>query len=115
MSTPFFRNSLYLAAAAAVSLTGLSGTAFAAERIVRSVEVHIGDLDLSKANGRATLDRRIGGAVRKVCGGADLRNLREVADMNQCRSEAKASAKRATVRILAAAEQPEKVKISVGG
>jgi len=51
----------------------------------KSVEVVTADLDLASDAGRKTLDRRLSGAVRQICGGltaATDRNFRS--SYNQC-------------------------------
>lgn len=57
-----------LAIAAAASLAALAGGA-AAQDIspARGVAVSYADLDLSRASGRAAMERRIEAAVRQVC------------------------------------------------
>lgn len=45
------------------------------------------DLDLSTAAGRDRLERRIGAAVRTVCGRAWPTDLRSVAEVRECRAE----------------------------
>ncbi|MBT0666923.1 UrcA family protein [Novosphingobium profundi] len=52
-----------------------------------TVLVRYTDLDLDSADGLATLDVRLGSAVKRVCGYADLRQLREHAQMRECRVE----------------------------
>lgn len=49
--------------------------------------VHYDDLDLDTPQGRARLDARIASAVDHVCGNADIRDLRGVAAVNDCRDE----------------------------
>lgn len=73
----------------------------------KSVAVSYADLDLSKSAGRDTLARRIATAVRQVCGGADARDLRGLADRNRCRAEASegATAFAAQVAAKASAQQ----------
>ena len=85
MPAKFFSSKLLAIAAAAGTLTMASAPAFAADQ---SVEVRYGDLDLSSEAGVSALKQRVAVAVRHVCGNADIRNLREVADMNRCRAEA---------------------------
>jgi len=93
-----------LMAAAAVALTSASfaGTASAQTREVRTAVVNYADLDLNSETGRATFQGRIKGAVRKVCGSYDTRNLSDIQDHSQCVEEANMSAKRATVTLMAA-------------
>lgn len=49
--------------------------------------VQYDDLDLDTPQGRARLDARIASAVDHVCGNADIRDLRGVAAVNDCRDE----------------------------
>lgn len=46
--------------------------------------VSYGDLDLSTDGGRAELDQRVRGAVKRVCGTADPRDVRAVQQRNRC-------------------------------
>jgi UrcA family protein len=57
-------------------------------RQVKSLTVSFGDLDLGNTAGVNTLYARLRSAARRVCGTADLRNLRAVADVKRCRAEA---------------------------
>ncbi|MFO6448178.1 UrcA family protein [Erythrobacter sp. NE805] len=57
-----------------------------------SVAVSWGDLDLTRAAGRATLEERIERAVRRVCGPAVTRDLTRMAQRRACLVEARASA-----------------------
>ncbi len=95
---------LFAAAAIAVTVTGFSASASAQGRITKSVEVSYADLDLTSAEGQQTLDGRIRGAVRQVCGSYDPKNLRDSVDHKGCLKEAKMSAKRAKVSLIARAE-----------
>lgn len=74
--------------AAALAPLALAIPASAAE--VSTVKVRYADLDLATESGRHTLDSRIAGAVRTVCGtGASLAEQRDAA---KCRETAKAEA-----------------------
>ncbi|MEO0441266.1 MAG: UrcA family protein [Pseudomonadota bacterium] len=108
-----FTKGLVAAAAVAVSATGLSATASAQERIVRTAVVHYDDLDLASAEGRETLEGRLKGAVRKVCGSYRRGTLDETLDHQTCMAEAKSSAKRAQVTIMAAAASGEPVETAM--
>jgi UrcA family protein len=56
---------------------------------VRHQVVRYGDLNLASANGRATFQIRLKGAVETVCGPqADLRNFDEAADYKACVAKA---------------------------
>src|SRR3954471_2442301 len=83
-------------AAAAASPATASVPRDSATRIVRYA-----DLDLSSAAGRARLDRRIGAAVRAVCG-AEPGDLRGDRDVRACRTAAFAQIVRPVPAALAA-------------
>ncbi len=104
MKNSILSKGLFAAAAIAVTATGFSASASAQNRITRSVEVSYADLDLTSADGQETLDGRIKGAVRQVCGGYDSKSLKDMADHKGCVQEAKMSAKRAKVSLIAKAE-----------
>ncbi len=104
MRNSILSKGLFAAAAIAVTATGFSASASAQNRTTRTVEVSYADLDLTSADGQATLDGRIKGAVRQVCGGYDTRSLRDMVDHKGCVEEAKFSAKRAKVSLIARAE-----------
>ena len=76
---------LFLISGALLSL--LASPAVAAPFEAPSRTVRIADLDLSTTAGRIQLDRRIGAAVRAVCGRAWPTALGSVEEMRQCRSE----------------------------
>ncbi len=104
MKNSILSKSLFAAAAIAVTATGFSASASAQGRITKSVEVSYADLDLTSAEGQSTLDGRIKGAVRQVCGSYDSKSLSEMADHGDCVEEANLSAKRAKVSLIARAE-----------
>ncbi|MEO0441681.1 MAG: UrcA family protein [Pseudomonadota bacterium] len=104
MKNSILSKGLCAAAAIAVTVTGFAASASAQNRITRTVEVSYADLDLTSADGQETLDGRIKGAVRQVCGGYDSKSLRDMADHKGCVQEAKMSAKRAKVQLIARAE-----------
>jgi UrcA family protein len=89
-----------LAAAACVAAT-LSTTApapaAAADIVVAptaiTVRVSYADLNLANAEGRATLDRRIAGAARSICGSYFQTDLQMAALVQNCREDAIASAR----------------------
>jgi len=62
------RSSLAVAAVAAGLATVAFAAAPAAAGELESVQVQYQDLNLSHASGRATLDRRISSAARRLCG-----------------------------------------------
>lgn len=109
-----FTKGLVAAAAVAVTATGLSATtASAQERIVRTAIVHYDDLDLASTEGRETLEGRLKGAVKQVCGSNRRALLAETLDHQNCVAEAKASATRAKVTIMAAAASGEPVETAM--
>ncbi|MEP2101479.1 MAG: UrcA family protein [Parasphingorhabdus sp.] len=107
MKNSILSKGLCAAAAIAVTATGFAASASSASaqnRMTRSVEISYADLDLTSADGQDTLDGRIKGAVRQVCGSYDSKSLRDMADHKGCVKEAKFSAKRAKVSLIARAE-----------
>ena len=104
MNTNLISKSLFAAAAVAVTTIGFSASANAGNRIERTAVVEYSDLDLTSEDGKATFKGRIRGAVRKVCGSYDATSLFDQQDHGNCMTEAKLSASRASVTILAAAE-----------
>ena len=81
--------------AAAVAAAGLStftavGPAMASDA---GVAVQHDDLNLTSAAGRATLDRRINRAARRVCGTALTIELDLAAEVNSCRADVIAAAR----------------------
>jgi len=73
----------------AIALGLLAATPAAAETL--SASVAYGDLDLTKAEGRRVLDRRLARAVREVCGAVPMRNVSRLKAHRACRVEAQAS------------------------
>lgn len=66
--------------------------------------VHTADLDLSSANGRQELDRRIVQAAREVCGEASPVDLEGRNAVRQCRADTIAAATKQRDQLLAAAK-----------
>jgi UrcA family protein len=60
----------------------------AAETETNSIEVTIADLDLAQAKDVARLDRRLGVAIRRVCGTPDDRSLAAMLAVTACRLDA---------------------------
>ena len=73
-------------------LGGTASPAFAAAPKAETRIVSYADLDLASAAGRATLDRRIGRAVRAVCGTASIQDLNALRQVELCRDETSAEA-----------------------
>jgi UrcA family protein len=68
-----------------------------------SASVRYADLDLGRAEGRAALDRRIGHAVRTLCGDASAADPKGKASVRRCRAEARSSAAARKDQLIAAA------------
>ncbi len=87
----FIRNSI-LAAMSAMSIAALAAPASAAPA-GQAIRVEYSDLNLTTAEGQATLDRRLDDAARQVCGiGAMQTGTRmESRDARRCYREAKTS------------------------
>ena len=113
MSNNVITKALCAAAAIAITATGFSASANAQSRIVRTAVVSYADLDLNSENGRSTLQGRLKGAVRKVCGSYDSKSLVDMQDHGVCVEQANASARRATVTILAAAKAGKPVETAM--
>ena len=113
MSNSMFTKAFCAAAAIAVTATGFSASANAQNRIVRTAVVSYADLDLSSEDGRSTLQGRLKGAVRKVCGGYDSKSLVDVQDHSACLEQANASAQRASVTIMAAVKSGKPIETAM--
>ncbi|MEO9634636.1 MAG: UrcA family protein [Parasphingorhabdus sp.] len=113
MSNSIFTKALCAAAAIAVSTTGFSASASAQNRTERTAVVSYADLDLNSADGQATLQGRLSGAVRKVCGSYDAKNLVDTRDHDVCMKQASASAQRASVTIMAAAKSGKPIETAM--
>lgn len=92
--------SIALAAAACVAATlstAAPAPAAAADIVVSpetiTVRVSYADLNLANAAGRATLDRRIAGAARSICGSYFPADLEMAVLAKACRQDAIASAR----------------------
>ncbi|WP_017671648.1 UrcA family protein [Blastomonas sp. AAP53] len=79
-------------------------------RMVRTVEVPFTDLDLTTAQGAATLEARLKSASKMVCGAPTGPALRERAAHRECITESLASSSRAMVTLIARAEAGENFK-----
>jgi UrcA family protein len=84
---------------AAVSF-GLAVTPAVAETVKTTVLYD--DLDLSTASGMATLEGRVQGAAKRICGRAELRDIKDVSDRRRCLREAMDDAGQQIVRIAGA-------------
>lgn len=89
-----------LALSAAAIAGGFASFAAAQEGPSRSVSVSYADLDLSRASGRETLDRRISNAVARVCSPQPaLIDLAQAHAYEQCRSDALSGAHEQMTRL----------------
>ncbi|NCN83526.1 MAG: UrcA family protein [Sphingomonadales bacterium] len=113
MSNTIFTKALCAAAAIAVTATGFSASAQAQSRIMRTATVDYADLDLTSEDGQSTLQGRLKGAVRKVCGTYDPKSLVDVQDHAVCMNEAQASAQRASVTLMAAVKAGKPVETAM--
>ena len=77
-----------------------------------SVRVSFAGLDLSSAEGRATLDHRITDAVTQVCGDTSVRELDRMIAVRQCRRDAFASARPQVEQAVAAKNKAVQVAIA---
>lgn len=114
MFARFMKASLFVAAASAASAAVISPAVAAPNLIVRTAMVSYADLDLGTEAGVATLDTRIRTAVRDVCGSVTSPGLRANAEVRECRKDALASARRATVEVLAQVNSGERLAQSEG-
>lgn len=104
--TKFSVTAAALSAIAAISVaTAAPAMAGEANRTTKSIEVFYGDLDLTQAAHENILQKRIKGAVKKVCGRVDSRDLKDMRDHGRCTHEARLSGKRAMVTMMANAKQ----------
>jgi UrcA family protein len=97
-------------AVAAAALATLSSAAFAAEP---SRSVRYADLNLTSAEGRAQLDRRIAAAAEALCGFAVSADLAGQSDVARCRAATVAgvTSQRATI-LTSAAMQGGAIRLS---
>jgi UrcA family protein len=87
-------NAIIAFAAAALVVAAAPATARTASDEVR-VAVSYADLDLSRADGRAALERRVDAAVARVCPSRPLpQDLAAQAQYRQCHASALAGARR---------------------
>ena len=71
----------------------------------QSFAVRYADLDLSGRDGAAALDRRIGHAVRALCGTPSPTDLKERNAVRRCREEARSTASTQRARVIEAARR----------
>lgn len=92
--------------ASAIAAFGLALTASSTPVVAQSMSIGVqySDLDLTSPQGQATLDKRIAGAARKICGHDEQRSGTRIAmnpKMRACVAEVKAK----TAKQVAAATQ----------
>ena len=90
-----------LAGLAAALLVATPALAADPDQVV--VSVSTGDLDLGSANGAATLDRRLDGAARQICGRIPGRDFTLQRVVSACREEVLAGARARADTMIAAA------------
>jgi len=83
-------NTVIKAGLAAFSLAG-AATPAAAEQV--SVAVYYGDLNLTDDRGMKTLENRVDGAIRQVCGRFDNRSIVAIYSIRECRRNLRKQAK----------------------
>jgi UrcA family protein len=103
--------------ALAVASALVAGAAFAedvtvsqrpAAEGVRTKTVTVGDLNLAKPEGQATLQTRIRAAARAVCEGGDLRDVRAFHERDACMANAIEGAMRQALPTIANSAAPDK-------
>jgi UrcA family protein len=88
--------------------------AFAGDKPVPpTARVTTADLDLSTANGRRTLDRRLRAAIDQVCAAADAAPRTGILSNDRCRSVAATSARRQRNVLLATVDAGKTRKAGV--
>ena len=96
-----------LCAAGAMLIVSGAPAGAAALEAGDSVAVHFGDLDLKTDAGLKTLHRRISRAAEQACGDYDVRDLKRVAAVRDCRSYAMDNANKEVELAAAAAQRGE--------
>lgn len=95
---------LVIAAGAAVSFPAAAAAQASPNRIV-SERVSYADLDLGSAQGVATLDGRLGAAIRRLCGSGRIRSSVEQVQRRSCRREAQSSVRPQRTLAIAGAQR----------
>ena len=103
MTRSIFPRTVFAATCAILVAAGTSTAANAQWREVRTATVEYGDLNLLSDEGKTTLQGRIRGAIRSVCGTYDTRSIKDRMDHSHCWEEASTSARQASVTIMAEA------------
>ncbi len=94
-----------LAGLAAALLVATPALAADPDQVV--VSVGTGDLDLGSTNGAATLDRRLDGAARQICGRMPGRDFMLQRSFSACREEVLAGARAQADTMIAAARSAQ--------
>lgn len=94
-----------IAKLSALAALALAAVPMAAQAQTNSVEVSYKDLDLTRAEHQALLDRRIAGAVTKVCGRTSPLTLSLNNEITACRTAAFQSAQNDVRVAMARADQ----------
>jgi len=81
-----------LSVAGALTLVMASAPAVAAEAEARTARVAYGDLDLGRAAGRATFERRLAVAAVRVCADQDAQRLTDPACLSRAKDQARRDA-----------------------
>jgi UrcA family protein len=111
------KKSFYIALVSALLTAGLiqAAPAFAQDQVPGQAVVslvHTADIDVSTADGRRQLDRRLSIAAREVCGTASDADLAGKNDVRACRAETLAQAKAQNSTIYAAANRGAVIAIT---
>lgn len=70
-----------------------------------STTVQFADLDLSSPAGQAALEGRIKAATKRICGGIEVRDVRDGADHQRCVQQVNASARVEIARLTGSGRQ----------
>lgn len=109
MFARFAQKSLFAAAALAAAAVTVSPAFAGVSGTIRTTTVSYADLDLRTDAGVSALNDRIRRAATQVCGRAAPMSLVDFADMMECRSDAVANARRASVTLIAQANSDERL------
>lgn len=92
---------------AAISLLS-AGAAYSKDAlnvVTTTIKIQVSDLNLASAEGQATLNRRVAGAIRRVCPLPDARVLMELSEHQRCVANARAAATQQVAQLKEAAAQ----------
>lgn len=105
-------NNTLISALISVAATLTTVQAVKAQEVTRTEMVQVKDLDLNSPAGVETLNRRIAGAVREVCGSYNADRLSDRREMQTCRVKAMQSAKAEAGRMIAAANAKSSIQLA---